>query len=240
MKKLVTNKPIEQGNASMVHEVCFPMIELMLVRYEAIADFLADEPCLIHIYPESGEDKIVCEKILSFYIDVPNNYSVTYAIYSNKRSDFSQDWYSVVRKVYWDKKNDQSRIKEYPDQRDELLQAWPSVIANNIAIRQCVAVKEIIHGVDTLIETGIVISHRKGAFPYWNNIAMMRKSDWGEVRFCWDASQQNEILEEYTLRSIKILGNIFNEEHPVFHKLALDYQIPLETFRKAIMGAPTK
>ena len=230
------NRPIEVGNANRVREICLPAIKLVLLRYETIANFLTDEPCLIHIYPETDEERIVCERILSIHLDIPNSHAVTYMIFSNSREEFSHDWYTVVRKVYWDKKNDQNRIKGYPDQRDLLLESWPSITISNTAVRQNTTIESIVSGMDDLVKKGVRLSPRKVPLPYWKDMSVMRRYDWGEMRSSWGSSQQNKSLEDFAQESVEKLEQVITHKHPMFHRLDIDYQIPLSVFHKAMIG----
>jgi len=229
-------KPIEEGNASEIHEVCYPLIKLIMLRYEAISDFLAEEPYFIHIKKEKDTKTITCEKIMSLFLDVNNSHTVTYTIFSNEREEFSQDWYSVVRKVYWDKKSDQLLMKENPDQREAYINAWPSITIKSIITRGNDAVKGVIEGVDRIVVNGIVLSPRKEALPNWKDIAVMRRFDWGEVRNCWGASHQNTIMEEYIFDSLRKLEQVVTGEQSIFHKMMIDYQILPELFHRSITG----
>ena len=230
-------KPIEEGNADEIYEECYPLIKLALLRGEAIVDHLIEEPCLIHIYPEKDAEKVVCEKILTFFLDIPNEDMESYVVYSNSREDFSQEWYTVVRKVYWHKKVDQHQIIKNPDRQEEMfLKLWPNVTIKNIAMKQNVIIKEIIEGLDKIIENGIITSEREGALPYRNDIAVTRRFDWGEVRSRWDRSRQNERLEEYIIESLRKLEQIVDGEQSLFYKMVLDYMVKPELFHKLVVG----
>jgi hypothetical protein len=146
------------------------------------------------------------------------------------------DEYTVIRKTYWDKKEDQKRIKSNSDNRDALLEAWPSIKTTNIAVRQNNIVLDVIHGMDKLIGDGIVLSPRGSAFPFWKDIALTRRFDWGEVRYCWGASQQNAILENYIIDAMEKLEKAMIDEQSFLAKMVLDYQILPKTFHNAVIG----
>jgi hypothetical protein len=236
IKIMRIKKPDEFGNANVICEVSYPLIKLTLLRYEAIAEFFADEPYLIHINPEKDTEKITCEKILSLYIDVPNRYMMTYNIFSNEREDFSHDWYTVLRKVIWDKENDQGQIKNNPDHRDVYLNAWPNISIKNVVMTKNDVLKEVIDDLDRIIENGIILSPRKDEYPFWKDIAVMRKYNWGQVHNRWGASHQNIGIEACFFELLRKMEQMFIDKQPIFHKIALDYQILPDAFHKSLIG----
>ena len=236
MHMITTSKPSEKVNANSVHEARYPLIKLAMIRYGAIMGYYYDEPCLIHLYPEDNEKNIICERILSFHLDVPNDYSTTYSIYSNSRELFTADWYAIVRILYWDKRADQARIKTFKEEREALLHAWPSIDIKNTVIKQNAHVSEIIFGLDELVERGVIITPRKDVFPFWRDISMVRRYDWGEVRNNWGASHQNERLEAYIHDSMKKLDQISAGVNSTYHKMVIDYQVTPEMFHDAVVG----
>ena len=49
MIHLEKKKPENNGNASIINEICSPIFQLAIARYEAIFDYYSEEPPTIYI-----------------------------------------------------------------------------------------------------------------------------------------------------------------------------------------------
>ena len=67
---------IENGNVSVIKEVCYPY-KVPMYAYQAIVDFCSEQLANIHIKRTESEDKVYCEPIQRFMVDISNGNLLT-------------------------------------------------------------------------------------------------------------------------------------------------------------------
>ncbi|HHY30005.1 MAG TPA: hypothetical protein GX520_04830 [Syntrophaceticus sp.] len=225
---------IENGNASIIKEVCYPY-KIPMYVYQAIVNFCSEQLAYIHVKRTEYEDKVYCEPIYRFMVDISNGDLRYYTIFSNQREQFTEKACFIVRKLLWQKSKDIDRLKQFPEHRQEALLSWPTIKAKNVVMfySDALNIIRLLQQTDELTKYGIVLnergSHNK---PYWRDIELMRRFDWGEIHCCWGASMQNTKVEQHIYSSMEILDKELIKIFKKVYKIELDYIFPIDEFKK--------
>lgn len=230
-------KFIEQGNTSIIDEVCSPASKIPMIRYETLVDFCVNEPALIHVLKNRTCDKIVCEQIFKMIVDIPNDHLIAFTIYANERENFTQDCCMVIRQIFWDKQIDIKNLKQFPERRTDFLMSWPSIKSKNIVFGENVKIIKVLNDIDKIINHGLILQNRtKNESLSWRDIEIMRRYDWGEIRTSWGTFMQNIQIEHYLFDVMNHLEIEMTKESSKAYKIELDYKIPLDLYQKIICG----
>jgi len=230
---------IENGNASIIREVCYPY-KVPMFAYQAIVNFFREQLAYIHVQRVENEDKIYCEPIQTFMIDIANGDLVNYTIFSNQREQFDEEVCFIIRKTLWEKKKDIDRLKRFPEKRQEALVTWPAIKIDNIVeyYNDASDIIRLLQQTDELTQYGIVLNERDPHdtlyWPDMRDIELMRRYDWGEIRCSWGASMQNAKLEQHIHSSIETLDRELSKMCKEIYKMELDYIFPIDEFKKYI------
>lgn len=231
------NRFIENGNASVIKEVCYPY-KVPMYMYQAITDFCSEQLANIHVKRTESEDKVYCEPIQRSMVDISNGNLLTYTIFSNQREQFDKEACFIVRKLLWEKRKDIDRLKQFPEKRQEALLLWPTIKAENVVIyyNDALNIIRLLQQTDELTKYGIVLNERGSHdVPYWpdmKDIELMRRYDWGEIRCCWGASMQNAKIEQHIYSSIETLDKELLRKSKEIYEMELDYTFPMDEFKK--------
>lgn len=126
-------KPIEEGNARYINEVC-NSISIAMFQYEQITCCYSEEPVYIRLRLNKNEKLITYQQILRFRYIVPNDRINSWMIYSGDREwpfKNSKQCGLIIRSVIWDRKNDTKLIiKGNPTIKER--KRWPTIYINNI------------------------------------------------------------------------------------------------------------
>ncbi len=233
----MNDKFIEQGNISIIEEVCKPASRLLMVRYEAIMDFCMNEPAFIHVFKSEAGDRITCEPILRIMIDVLDEHMTAHTIYSDEREGFQDGFCIVLRSITWDKASDTEMIKQYPERREEHLVSWPSIKSRNIVFDDTTQMKEIIQETDMVIRNGITLQDRNhDEMPFWSDVKIMRRYDWGEMCCCWGTSVENTEVERLIFSLAEKFSSLSDKQYATIYKAELDYRLPIDLYHKIAVG----
>jgi len=240
-KKSSDNRFIEEGNASIIEEVCYPYNTAMYV-YQAIVDFCSEQLAGILVQKTEHESKVYCEPIQKFIVDMANGDLLVYSIYSDQREGFDESACFVIRKLLWKKKKDIDWLQKYPQKRQDALLSWPTIETKNRVIYYSGAerITRLLQQTDELTKYGIVLNERSpNNAPYWRNmrdIELMRRYEWGEIHYTWGMSMQNAEVEKHIYSSIETLDIELSEISEEINKMELDYIFPIEEFKKYVVG----
>jgi hypothetical protein len=210
--------------------------------YEAIFDFCYEQVSHIHIKKTEDDNKLYCEPIQRFMIDISNGEAVCYTIFSNQRENFDKTAWFIIRKLLWEKEKDISRLEQFPDKRKESLTSWPTISAKNIILRydDALEIRYLLQQTNELAKNGIVLNERvPDSEQYWNgmkDIEFMRRYEWGEIRYSWGSTMQNTKIEQLIFSSTKTFDNELLRTQPDIYKMEIDYIISLDEFQKTYSG----
>lgn len=233
------NRFIENGNASVIKKVSYPY-KIPMYRYRAIVDFCNEQLAIIHVKRTESDEKVYCEQIQRFMVDVSNGDLLTYIIFSNQREQFDKDACFILRKLLWEKGKDINRLKQFPEKRQEALLSWPTIKVENVVIyyNDAFNIIHLLQQTDKLTKYGIVLNERSSHNkPYWKDmkdIELMRRYVWGEIRCCWGAFMQNAIIEQHIFSSIETLDKELLREFKDIYEMELDYTFPIDEFKKGV------
>ena len=175
-------KPINTGNAKNINEVCTPIIKLIMIRYEAIFDFYSEEPYSINVQINEGDNKYKLEQIIRVRKWGNNTRSYSLSIYSQQRElgdnlNLETENMFVVRQVVWEMNADIDKIKNYsPENKQKLLNSWPSIQANNLYVssKDTTELIKWISEVDKLVKHGIVLETNNNPTWGWKDLEFKR------------------------------------------------------------------
>lgn len=229
------SQPQEKGNADQISLICSAIHPVLFVRYEALAEFLSDEPQFIHIKVAQHQDSILMEQVLR--VRVWKNTGITsWQIFSENRSlkgDTSIP--IVIRKLDWKKDNNILENMKKED-RKSLLQSWPDIdiINQYVELTPDAKLFRSIDNLDQGLAKGVQLTSRINEFPNWTNTEIMRLFEWGKVNITWSQKKQHQDLEERIRELIEEFSFVY--EMPQISEMLLDYSILPEDFRKIVTG----
>lgn len=237
-------KPIEEGNAQSISESCLPITPLVLLRYEAIADFYSEEPRNISVKLHESDKSNLFEQIFRLRVWVPNQAIDSWIIYCNSR-----DWLDpevevkglIIRHVIWERSEDIVRVRTtHKNNKGKLLDRWPQIKARNIYLNPQLSVQliKILSEGDKILSKGITLAKRslKKNRPDWRNLEIRRVFNWGNVQALWDPSMENKELETYCLVLSDHLKAISNQNLESVYELELDFGYPPEDYKSLLSG----
>lgn len=233
-------------NASMLNDICSPVIQLGMIRYEVLFDFLSEEPNIINITRKKDDEVDCMEQIFRTRRWGNNTISSSLSIFSTEREwgDYEQRYKDfekgiVIREVIWDMKADVEKIKNCSKMdRKEMLQAWPKVYSNNywINMNDC---KEIIHcliNLDKSVYNNVALVERNDTVLNWKNFEIRRLFDWGCIHNIWSPQKVNIEIEEKVLNIEKSVKNIIEKVDYSIYLMDLDFSIEPDSYKKNIIG----
>ncbi len=239
-------KPINTGNAKSINEICSSIIQLSMLRYEAIFDFYSEEPSSIKVQLKQGEDKYKIEQILRIRKWGNNTKSFSWCIYSQQRewnqngnSDLDNVYNLIVRQVVWDMKSDVDKIKNSsPNTKQQLVDTWPTIFTKNVFIdsKETTELVKQISEFDKIIEHGILLNSNNNPSWNWKDLEVKRLFDWGQIHTTWSPSKENADVEMKIDEFDEYLSLIIDRSTNEIHSLDLDYSIYPEMFKKIITG----
>lgn len=183
-------------NFSIINEICSPVIKLGMIRYEAMFDFLSEEPRIINV-KEKEDCSVECmEQIFRMRRWGNNTKSSSLSIFAIEREWNNKDYNSgmVVREVSWDMKADVDKIKSCSKiNRDKMLQEWPNISSKIfwISINDCKRIIESIKDFDKIISNGIFLKDREDTCVRWKNFEIRRLLNWGGVYIVYGLHRKN-------------------------------------------------
>lgn len=235
-----SKKFIEQGNASIIKEVCYPYKVPMYI-YRAIVDFCGEQLANVYVQKTEHGDKLCCEPIQKFMVDIANGDLIVYTIYSDQREHFDEKACFVIRKLLWEKRKDINQLQKYPGKRQEALLSWPTIITSNNVMyyKDALNIISLLQRTDKLTKDGIKLNERRSNDElYWRNmrdVEFMRRYDWGEIHCSWGASMQNAKIEQHIYSSLETLEKELLKKAEEIYKLELDYIFPIKEFKKYLV-----
>ncbi|MGG3453568.1 hypothetical protein [Paenibacillus rhizolycopersici] len=230
------SQPQENGNANQISLICSAIHPALFVRYEALAEFLSDEPQFIHIKVDQNQDSILMDQVLRVRI-WSNTGLTSWQIFSENRvlNEGGESIPIVIRKLIWKKDNKILENMKKED-RKSLLQSWPEIDIMNqyLELPPDANLFRSIDNLDLRIEKGVQLTSRNNDFPSWINIEIMRLYEWGKMNIIWSQEKQHQELEERIKELIEEFSSVF--EMPQISEMVLDYSIQPEEFRKIVTG----
>lgn len=240
----IENRPIEQSNADIINEVCLPIIPLFMLRFEQIVNFITEEP--IHIRVKLKEDGYFhdFEQVLRLRTWVPNQEANSWCIYSEVREWVREEENIgglIIRNSVWDRHIDLQKIKNaQPDDRDELLTAWPTMRLKTFYFNEenLLDLVQNLQVFDSALKNGIKLTKRKKTteWPEWGNINCMRRFDWGQVEATWSPDMTSKEIESLRTSLIQQLEKYLENIPDKVHQIQLDYSIPLDIWKSMTIG----
>lgn len=231
-------RAVERSNARVVEEKCYPY-SVPIVLFESIVDFYNQMLAHIVIWQgDSGGANCRCEQILRLGVDMTNGDWTTFIIFSNQREAFDRDAFFVVRRVVWKKVEDIDRIRgslrEDPENRWELLQSWPTVEIDNVAVSfsDAEAVVGVLRRTDELVGLGMGLEETTPGGRRSGEFELARRLAWGEVRLDWGPAMSNAEVQEHILSSMQVLEGEMGKGHEEVSRMELDYVYPLDEFKE--------
>lgn len=232
-------KPIESGNAKFTNEVCLAGPSIVMIRYEALAEFYAEEPIFIHAKISEDAEKIHCEQVFRVR-KWSNDKLESLIIYSDNREWLNNDVVSnlIIRTVTWDKNFDKQSSLLNPNERLRHLTDWPTLQIMNHCITPYQAKEIIVNNllpIDSLVQKGILLEKQERNSVSWNDYEFMRLFDWGQVKSTWSSDKINKKLVE----KLELLFQNINRLMicPEVFQLDMDYSIPPDLFKMLLNGS---
>lgn len=230
------SQPQEKGNANQVSIICSSIHPVLFVRYEALAEFLSDEPQFIHIKVDGNQESILMEQVLRVRIWDDTGLT-SWQIFSENRilNEGGASIPIVIRKLRWKKDN---KILENMNKevRKSLLESWPEIDIMNqyFELQPDANFFRSIDNLDLRLVKGVQLTSRKSDVPSWINMEILRLYEWGKINIIWSQDKQHQELEERIKELIEECSSFY--EMPQISEMVLDYSIQPEEYRKIVTG----
>ncbi|MDA8226863.1 MAG: hypothetical protein M0T74_04025 [Desulfitobacterium hafniense] len=233
-------KPVDNGNAEYVNEVCRP-IPFEMLRLQSIADFYTEEPPIISIRLKENDKRYDFEQVLRIRIWKPNQQTISWSVYSEDREWDLEDGQGiggiVIRRVVWDRAKDTNRIKTL---QGKLINEWPNLSIQNIYLNPIISTPLVsdIKVLDIILGKGISFEQRNklGEGHEWDEYEIRRVFDWGSVQAIWHPFMQNFELQNLINNLIKVLDEYLEKSTEIVFKMDLDYSIPTQLWKMLVEG----
>lgn len=227
------SNPINYGNAEIIKEVCEPVIKLTMIRYEEIFDFLSEEPPLLSIQKEKNSEKIEYEQILRIR-KWDNKQSCSWCLYSQNREEYES---LVFRKVIWDMDMDRDHIRKNRNQKNNLLEAWPSIITKNYYM-DSVNTKKVAHYIsdlDLVLDNGIILAENNNPKWEWRDIELRRLYDWGQLHCTWSPNRKSHEIERKMIDLTTYLDSLTDLLRNNIYCINLNYSLLPEIYKENVV-----
>lgn len=237
-----TKKPVEIGNAQILNEVSTAIHPLILLRYEAIAEFYTQEPIQVRIKLSKNNDINIFEQVFRIRIWIPNTRIASWCIYSQTRDLSDTDNHGVVlRNVVWERGYDAERVKGASKADKEiLLNNWPSIKIQNIYLNRgsISSLLEEVFKMDLVLTKGITLDKRKEdeKRPEWADLEVMRLFDWGQVHSTWSQFMKSTRIENHILVVQEQFQKHIGLEVDDIYQIDFDYGYPTDDYKNLIYG----
>ena len=259
MIHLENKKPENNGNASIINEICNPIFQLAIARYEAIFDYYSEEPHTIYIQPEISSNIIKYDQILRIRKWIPNIKSYSWSIYSQDNdlkfykteTDFAAPYSEnlILRYVEWDNSADIEFVRNHSKDsiknneqakgcREDLLNKWPCIITTNVFLSEENS-KHLSFSIlefDKTINNNLLLNDRIEPNWEWRDLELKRHFNWGQIHMTWSQCKENVSLETFIANIESMFEILIRADNPMIHKIALDYSIIPEQYKKIITG----
>lgn len=215
-----------------------------MLRLEQIVNFITEEP--IHIRVKLKEDGYFhdFEQVLRLRIRVPNQEVNSWCIYSEVREWTREEGNIgglVIRNSVWDRLIDlQKARKAQPEDRNELLTAWPTMRLKTFYFSEehLLDLVQDLLVLDSALRNGIKLTKRKKTveWPDWGDTDCMRRFDWGQVQATWSPDMTSKEIESLRINLIQQFEKQFENVPDRVHQIQLDYSIPLDIWKSMTIG----
>lgn len=230
-------KPENKANAENVQETNSHALKLALLRYEQLFNLYAEEPYIIKVKMQKSSRYQEYEQVFRIRKWLPNVGAYAYYLYSTERECFGENF--ILRKVSWDRKEDENRVRQQNEfQRDELLFSWPSIIAESIflATAEYGNILDLLSQMDEVVRNGISLKAKPTRHNFdYNNIECSRRYDWGEVKSIWNSNMENMELEELIIKFENECKAVKNNGNQVY-QMDFDYLFNPDEMKNSIYG----
>ena len=223
--------PVNSGNAEHILEnICLPC-SLVMIKYEELFDYYAEEPYSLTVQKKAGckNEKFYCVFRVRTWND--KNGSNAWTIYSKGRKNFNN---IILRKVHWDMEEDKKYAKEHiKDERTQVLRAWPriSTYHKNYKKKNTDKLRKTMQKLDEIMENGFLLHETDKAGEQWREIEILRHYDWGQVHVTWDTSMRNKAVIKRTLKLIREIEYLLEKHMDDVYYMGLNYSITPETYK---------
>lgn len=230
-------------NALIINNISSPVIQLSMIRYEVLFDFLSEEPNVINVKKKENDNVVCLEQIFRTRRWGNNTSSSSLSIYSSER-----EWESyeqkcenfegeiVIREVNWDMKSDVAKIKSCSKmEKSKMLQAWPKVNTKNywIRISECNEIIKSLIDFDNAIKNN-VLTNREDTFVDWKNIEIKRLFNWGCIHSIWSPQKENLEIEAKIAKIKKCAKDIIEKIDYSIYSMDLDFSIEPTSYKNII------
>lgn len=229
---MIEHYPVNSGNAeNIIENICLPC-SLVMIRYEELFDYYAEEPCSLTIQKKAGckDEKFYCVFRVRTWND--RNGSNAWTIYSKDRKDFNN---IILRKVYWDMEEDKKYAKDHvKDDRIQVLHAWPRISTYNQYCKKKYTdkLRRNMQKLDKIMENGFLLYETDKEKEQWREIEILRRYDWGQVHFTWDRSMRNAAVIKRIRKLIREIECLLKKPMDDVYSMSLNYSVTPETYKK--------
>lgn len=231
---MIDNKfPINNSNADVIIEKLVPKTKMVMIRFEAVFDYLSEEPAFISIKEkeDSMYEKYNCALRIRIWNSSKKSYS--WSIYFGENQEINN---LVIRKVTWDIDKDiafaKSNIKE---NREMVLKTYPSISIDSEYIPHIESNRliQMIKEFDEVIGSGFVLNDNINPTWEWRDLEIIRLYDWGKIHFIWCTNKKNDKVEEKIKELIFHIDMALNNCTKRINLMDLEYSITPEQFKKS-------
>ncbi|MFR8143661.1 MAG: hypothetical protein ACLU84_01060 [Clostridia bacterium] len=229
---------MEEINAKKGRVVARKMLPLHFLQYEAIVNYITEEPAIVLLSETEQSEKLELEQILRIRFWIPNKQIVSWCLYSTDRQ-INLKSKIVVRKVIWDRENDLKYFKDLKiEERENLKDILPRVSSNTAYISKEDKEKLIkeIEKLDSKIGNGINLNKvsTKTKEHNFEEIEIKRLYDWGSINSIWNIwNMQNKEVESLCENLVLGLEKDIVTSKEVY-KIELDYTFPIAIYKEMI------
>ncbi|MBO1306225.1 hypothetical protein JZO70_08645 [Enterococcus sp. 669A] len=225
------NRVINRGNSASISEVCLPVIELTMLRYENLFYYYADEPLTV-LVSQANNEKEEFRRVFRVICQMLDGDSFAWSIYAG---DLEELDHIVVRKVVWhysmDKKNVIERARF---EREKLLTQYPSIETETIYLKNNLWKETVVAQLATLDEEltrGITL--RDNDHPDYSRIHtnIGRWYDWGKIELAFSPLKVNEEIERKISSIIETIDQSIKNQTMQVLEILLNYSIPPTVFK---------
>lgn len=230
----------ELSNAVHLSVSCRPVIPLILLRYQAIAEFLTEEPPFVYVkLKPDDEEKDLLEQVLRIrrWIDGTSLYS--WCLYAKERDVYTEEDNGpgiVVRHASWDWKGDITNLRTLG--QEALLDRWPTITARNYFLFRSDfddPFIELIAEFDRRIKSECLSF--TPSTEHEETVEILRIFDWGKINFTWNCTTVSHPLKELLTRLENRFTSLHSTSRPA--EIELDFSIDPQYYSSNVRGEAT-
>jgi len=228
----------EKINSKIGKVIARKMLPLHFMQYEAIANYITEEPSIVTLCEKENDKTLELVQILRFRFWIPNKKIISWCVYSTAR-ELNDKSKIVIRKIEWDREQDTSYYMTFPiEERGSLNKILPRVYSHTVYIDKDDKQRVIkdIENLDNMISSGVILSRINSKMREcdFDEIEIRRLYNWGSINSVWNVNEigNKEVENLCEELSQKFMEYVTNSSE--VYKIDLDYTYLINTYKQTI------